>query len=42
MISCTFATACGDRVRGIDTGLRFVTGSATLDIYLSPFAACID
>src|ERR1700761_8863495 len=32
MISCTFVTACGVSVRGIATGLRFVTGSATLDI----------
>src|SRR6202034_3013398 len=32
MISWTLATAWGERVRGKDTGLRFVTGSATLDI----------
>src|SRR6202034_218485 len=32
IISCTLAIACGDSVRGADTGLRVVTGSATLDI----------
>src|SRR5580692_2881853 len=33
MISWTFVTACGVSVRGIATGLRLVTASATLDIF---------
>src|SRR5271154_4402547 len=37
MISWTLATAWGDSVRGIEgVGLRFVTGSATLDMCYLP------